>query len=168
MEHSSDTRPFYANFHAEGRCGANITHRQFNAPRKIPRQPCCREKRFFLQTSLFTNGSEKCSIHYSLIHSQRFVQFRFSDMLAPRCFWRFLLTIVLVGSNLWSNVVCQDEYSDEVLKNMTSEELERICTVRGFEISLSEIDPTTGLPYEMTHEDFVEAAKQCLEIEREM
>lgn len=65
-------------------------------------------------------------------------------------------------------VVSQEEYTEDALKAMTEEELEAICLVRGFEIMRDEIDPSTGLPYELSHEDFVEAARRCLEIEQEM
>ena len=57
---------------------------------------------------------------------------------------------------------------EEVLQSMSNEELEQICIERGFEILKDEIDISTGLPYELSHDDYVEAAMKCLEIEREM
>ena len=90
-------------------------------------------------------------------------------MLARRCFFRVcvLFIIGLIG-NLWLHVVGQEVYTDEQLKSMTAEELESICNKRGFEISTNELDPATGLSYELTHDDFVEAARQCLNVEQEM
>jgi hypothetical protein len=51
---------------------------------------------------------------------------------------------------------------------MPDEELELMCVSRGFELVKGEIDPTTGLAYELTHDDYVEAAQRCLAIEQEM
>lgn len=62
----------------------------------------------------------------------------------------------------------QELYSDDELIAMTDEELEQICVSRGFEIARDQVDPATGLPYEIGHEDFVEAAKTCISIEQEM
>lgn len=62
----------------------------------------------------------------------------------------------------------QDVYTDDDLQGMSMEALEEICVVRGFEILKDEIDTATGLPYELTHDDYVEAARKCLEIEAEM
>ena len=50
----------------------------------------------------------------------------------------------------------------------SEEELEKICRIRGFEIMRDEIDPSTGLPHELSHDDYVEAARRCLAIEEEM
>ena len=65
-------------------------------------------------------------------------------------------------------VIGQVEYTQEELTAMTDDELERICLARGFTISRDAVDPDTGNPYDLSHEDFVEAARQCLEIEQEM
>lgn len=56
----------------------------------------------------------------------------------------------------------------EELTAMTDDELEQICVTRGFTILRDAIDPATGKPYDLSHDDFVEAARQCLEIEQEM
>lgn len=53
------------------------------------------------------------------------------------------------------------------LESMTIEELEDLCISRGFEL-VKEIDPDTGAPKEFSKEEYIEAAKQCLEIEAEM
>lgn len=45
------------------------------------------------------------------------------------------------------------------LEGMTDEELERICAERGFELRMEEVD---------SHEDYVEAARECLLIEQQM
>jgi hypothetical protein len=54
---------------------------------------------------------------------------------------------------------------EENLDHLSDEELESICTTRGFQL-LREDD--NGLPYAFTHEDYVEAASRCLDMEREM
>jgi hypothetical protein len=59
----------------------------------------------------------------------------------------------------------QDQYED--LEAMTNEELEEICTSRGFEV-VKETDAETGEAKVYSHEDYVHAAKQCLDIEAEM
>lgn len=52
-----------------------------------------------------------------------------------------------------------DEYID--LVDMTDEELEEICTSRGFELIRED-----GQVY--THEDYVNAASECLQIETDL
>eukprot|EP00970_Alexandrium_tamarense_P018373 scaffold13330_cov205-Alexandrium_tamarense.AAC.10 len=58
-----------------------------------------------------------------------------------------------------------DEYID--LISMSDEELEAICIYRGFEL-VREIDATTGEPLEYTHQDYVDAASECLQIEQDL
>ena len=53
------------------------------------------------------------------------------------------------------------------LQDLNNTELENICTSRGFEL-IPEVDPNTGEPLEFTHDDYVEAAQQCLDVETEM
>ena len=65
-------------------------------------------------------------------------------------------------------VVGQEVYTTEELTAMTDDELEQICVTRGFTILRDAIDPDTGKSYDLSHDDFVEAARQCLEIEQEM
>ena len=65
-------------------------------------------------------------------------------------------------------VVGQGMYTKEDLTAMTDNELEQICVTRGFTILRDAIDPDTGKSYDLSHDDFVEAARQCLEIEQEM
>ena len=58
--------------------------------------------------------------------------------------------------------------NDEIdLDSMTNEELEEICTSRGFEV-VKEKDGDTGEMKTYSHEDYINAARQCLEIESEM
>jgi len=57
-----------------------------------------------------------------------------------------------------------DEYD---LDSMTNEELEEICTSRGFQV-VKEKDRDTGEMKAYSHEDYINAARQCLEIESEM
>jgi hypothetical protein len=53
------------------------------------------------------------------------------------------------------------------LESLSIEELEDLCISRGFEL-VKEIDPDTGSPKEFSKDEYVEAARQCLEIEAEM
>ena len=53
------------------------------------------------------------------------------------------------------------------LESMSIEELEDLCISRGFEL-VKEIDPDTGAPKEFSKDEYIEAARQCLEIEAEM
>jgi len=58
--------------------------------------------------------------------------------------------------------------NDEIdLDSMTNGELEEICTSRGFEV-VKEKDEGTGEMKTYSHDDYVNAARQCLEIESEM
>jgi hypothetical protein len=56
----------------------------------------------------------------------------------------------------------------EELQAMSEEQLEDICIQRGFELLKDEVDATTGEVYQLSHQDFVEAAMKCLAIEQEM
>lgn len=49
------------------------------------------------------------------------------------------------------------------LYSLSDAELEEICTIRGFELVHEEDETQT-----FTHDDYVEAARQCLAIERDM
>ncbi len=55
---------------------------------------------------------------------------------------------------------------EETLQNLTNEELEAICTSRGFEL-VKELDED-GNWRRFTREDYIDAAQQCLEVEAEM
>jgi hypothetical protein len=54
------------------------------------------------------------------------------------------------------------------LHALSKEELEKICTSRGFELITNIIDDATGEVMQLTHDDYVEAARQCLSIERDL
>jgi hypothetical protein len=69
---------------------------------------------------------------------------------------------------LVTSVLGQDLYSESELQALSNEELERLCSERGFELVKNDIDPTTGLIYELTPADYVEAAQRCVAIEQEM
>jgi hypothetical protein len=56
----------------------------------------------------------------------------------------------------------------EELQAMSEEQLEDICIQRGFELLKDEVDATTGEVYQLSHQDYVEAAMKCLAIEQEM
>lgn len=85
-----------------------------------------------------------------------------------------LLSILIVLAVSSIAVLAQEtaqasvEFSDEQLLALSEEELESICLVRGFEIRKDAVDPQTGDVYKLSHEDYVDAAKQCLAIEKEM
>ena len=59
------------------------------------------------------------------------------------------------------------EDEDIYLDDMTDIELEKICTSRGFEL-VREYNATTGEPLEYTHQDYVDAASECLQIEADL
>lgn len=55
------------------------------------------------------------------------------------------------------------------LEDMTNFQLESICTNRGFELQIGELkDERNGQPLNWTHNDYVEAAQQCLDVEAEL
>lgn len=58
-----------------------------------------------------------------------------------------------------------DDYID--LEDMSDEELEEICISRGFEL-VREFNATTGKPLVYTHQDYVDAASECLQIEADL
>jgi len=84
-----------------------------------------------------------------------------SILLLKRIFFVWALLVIPLRSQNAS-------YSESELEAMLDEELEGICLERGFELVKEDIDPTTGLLYEFTHADYVDAAKRCLAIEQEM
>jgi len=53
------------------------------------------------------------------------------------------------------------------LEAMTNEELEEICTSRGFEL-VHETDENTGEEIVYTHQDYIDAATECLQIEEDL
>ena len=59
-----------------------------------------------------------------------------------------------------------DDYEAELV-DLTDEELEQICTSRGFEL-VHEVDANTGELETYTHQDYVDAASECLQIEAEL
>ena len=63
-----------------------------------------------------------------------------------------------------NTVVDSDEFD---LESMSNEELEEICTSRGFDV-VKEKDSETGEEKVYSHEEYIHAAKQCLQIEAEM
>ena len=60
-----------------------------------------------------------------------------------------------------------DDEQEVDLASLTDEELEEICTSRGFEV-VKEKDEETGEFKKYSHEDYINAAKQCLDMEAEM
>jgi hypothetical protein len=90
---------------------------------------------------------------------------------AARCGVSFLLLMIL---SPWcaTNIImvsCQDvaSVSHEELSGLTDAELEKICLKRGFELQY-QVDATTGEKMQPSHDDYIEAAKQCLAIEKEL
>jgi hypothetical protein len=70
-----------------------------------------------------------------------------------------------VDSASKSNNVSVDD-GDFDLEKMSKEELEAICTSRGFE--LVKETSKSGKQIDYSQQDFIEAAQQCLAIEAEM
>jgi hypothetical protein len=90
---------------------------------------------------------------------------------AERCVISFLLLMIL---SPWraTNIImvsCQEvaSVSQEELSALTDYELEKICLQRGFELQYP-VDATTGEKVQLSHDDYIEAAKQCLAIEKEL
>ena len=59
------------------------------------------------------------------------------------------------------------DYTQIDLNELTNDELVAICTDRGFEL-VFELDDATEEPLEYSHEDYVDAARECLKLEQEM
>lgn len=59
------------------------------------------------------------------------------------------------------------DYTQVDLNTLTNDELAAICTDRGFEL-VFELDDATEEALEYTHEDYVDAARECLKLEAEM
>jgi len=79
---------------------------------------------------------------------------------------------IIILFHLFFLSCADDAMNDEEVKfvnlqDLSSVELEAICSDRGFEL-IPQVDPTTGEILEYTHDDYVEAAQQCLEVEGEM
>ena len=51
------------------------------------------------------------------------------------------------------------------LESMSERELEQVCEDRGYEMVKDEIDEDTGKLLISSHDDYVDAAKQCLSIQ---
>jgi type II secretory pathway pseudopilin PulG len=75
-------------------------------------------------------------------------------------------TVVVVGQQQQQQQ--QMQYTEAQLRAMTEQQLEEICIQRGFELLKDEVDPATGEVYQLSHDDYVEAAMRCLAIEQEM
>uniref|UniRef100_A0A7S2ED33 Uncharacterized protein n=1 Tax=Ditylum brightwellii TaxID=49249 RepID=A0A7S2ED33_9STRA len=83
---------------------------------------------------------------------------------APILFFSLLLSsIFLMGQQ--QQVLAERVMVD--LNDLSNAELEAICTDRGFEL-VRETDDGTNESYTYTHEDYIDAARQCLQIEEEM
>ena len=52
------------------------------------------------------------------------------------------------------------------LQSMTDEELIAICTERGYEITMEDLDSNSNNVIRMTHDDYVNAATQCLSMDQ--
>ena len=59
------------------------------------------------------------------------------------------------------------DYTQIDLTELSNDELVAICTDRGFEL-VFELDDATEEPLEYSHEDYVDAARECLKLEMEM
>eukprot|EP00555_Chaetoceros_dichaeta_P008244 CAMPEP_0198274032 /NCGR_PEP_ID=MMETSP1447-20131203/58897_1 /TAXON_ID=420782 /ORGANISM="Chaetoceros dichaeta, Strain CCMP1751" /LENGTH=317 /DNA_ID=CAMNT_0043967979 /DNA_START=1 /DNA_END=954 /DNA_ORIENTATION=+ len=63
--------------------------------------------------------------------------------------------------------ISEKEIEETNLQTLTDVELEQMCTSRGFEL-VKDTDKETGEAKEYSHNDYVDAAKQCLDMEAEM
>ncbi len=74
----------------------------------------------------------------------------------------FLILVVLFAANLSGSQAANGDDDDYIdLVDMTDDELEEICTSRGFELVRED-----GQVY--THQDYVDAASECLQIETDL
>ncbi len=89
-------------------------------------------------------------------------------MIRLHSLFYFLVLVILFAANLSESQVANetsttygddDDYID--LVDMTDDELEEICTSRGFELVRED-----GQVY--THQDYVDAASECLQIETDL
>ncbi len=74
----------------------------------------------------------------------------------------FLILVVLFAANISESQATNGDDDDYIdLVDMTDDELEEICTSRGFELVRED-----GQVY--THQDYVDAASECLQIETDL
>lgn len=76
-----------------------------------------------------------------------------------------LLTWCTTTTKVVQSLLTSPRELERRLQKMSKEELEEICTERGFELIKDEIDSSTGQPVVSTHQDHVDAAWQCLQME---
>lgn len=69
-------------------------------------------------------------------------------------------------SNTMNKKSTENKNMEELFETMTNEELEALCTNRGFEL-VKELDEN-GKEAQFTRANYIDAARQCLEIEAEM
>jgi len=78
-----------------------------------------------------------------------------------------LAVLALVGKAQTTSKGLDNEFGMD-LHNMTESELEKICTDLGFALQKDIVDDATGEVIVFSHGDYVEAARQCLSIEKEL
>ena len=79
------------------------------------------------------------------------------------------LTLLAAAEEATTSTTTTKNDNDEEYYNleaMTNEELEEICTSRGFEL-VHEIDEN-GKEIVYTHQDYIDAATECLQIEEDL
>ena len=74
--------------------------------------------------------------------------------------------LAAAGEATTSTTTKNDDEEYYNLEAMTNEELEEICTSRGFEL-VREIDEN-GKEVIYTHQDYIDAATECLQIEEDL
>jgi hypothetical protein len=95
---------------------------------------------------------------------------RRTAMMAPSARCLLLHVIVLISLLLLPQLafaqssVMSPRDLERRLKNMSNQELEEICIERGFELITDELDDETGLPVVSTHQDYIDAAIQCIQM----
>ncbi len=80
---------------------------------------------------------------------------------------RTIIFLILILSSIIECLTDEGVDGGLDLESMSNEELEDICIKRGFEL-VKEKDDDTGELKAYSHEDYINAAKQCLQIESEM
>lgn len=83
--------------------------------------------------------------------------------VSGKMFRLFLALLLLLQISTFAQ-----QYDLESLYTMTDSELERICHEMGFDLIRDELDEETGEKITFSHEDYVEAARQCLSIREQL
>ncbi len=86
----------------------------------------------------------------------------------PCCFASSSSEDEIILDSATNGATGRHEYEYVDLDNMSDEELEEICTSRGFQLATEKNDKSDDQILVHTHQYYVDAAWECLQIEAEM